>query len=256
VRASALLAGLFALVLAAIVGPGVAGLAALDWRGGRWDAPWHLSPWPLVVGSVSTVALAVALAAPVAVATATRLALARRSVPAPLQVAGFLPSVVFGFLALEDLVVPLSAVVPGTGFGVAAAAVLLAAMVLPVLVVALAPALAGVAERLTDEGRALGLGDRTLGRLLWRAGRREVAAGLAFGAVRCLGESVAAAMVLGGGVGWPRLFGPSETLAAVLVSEGPGVPPGGAWASALAAVGLLLVALGAAIDAAGGGGRR
>jgi ABC-type phosphate transport system permease subunit len=239
--AARLLLVVFLALLAAVVVPGLMGLSALSFGRLTWDAPASLSPWPPLLGSLATTGGALALAAAGVVRLAAALARDRGGVPAALEAAGFLPSVVFGFLGLRYLLPPLLAL--GGGFGLLPAILLLAVMVAPPLLVAVLPAFLEAEGYLAEEVEALGLPSWLRHALVRRRARRGVARGLAYGAVRVLGESVAAAMMLGMGVGLPAPFRPSSTLAALLVVEGPGAAPGSRWEAALAALALLLVSL-------------
>lgn len=236
-----LLMFLLILVLGAVALPGFWALGSLDWTGQLWDAPWRLSPWPALVGSLATTVGALTLAVLPAYEVARRLAEEQRSVPAVVEVAGFLPSVVFGLLAIRYLI-PFFLQLGG-GFGLGPATLLLSVMVTPTLILAFLPPLVEAYGTIGEAAASLGLGLDQLRRLVLRRAMRGLRQGMAFAAMRLLGESVAAAMVLGNGVGLPGWNHPSTTLAALLVVEGSGAPPETRWARALKAVAFLLVVL-------------
>jgi ABC-type phosphate transport system permease subunit len=189
---------------------------------------------------------ALLLATPGALALAERRARRRRGTPFVLRLVAFAPPLAAGIVAVDDLL-PLFARL-GLGFGVPLAAAVLSFLLLPFLVEAFLPPYAAAWEALGEETDLLGLPAPTVRRLLFRQALPDLAVGWVSAATRGLGESVAGALVLGGGVGWPSLGGPANSLAAALLAEGAGAPPGSRWARALGGVVVLLVALALAGD--------
>ena len=227
---------------------GAAGLAGLLGRGwqpdqGRFGALY------LVWGSLATTGLALAVAVPLGVGSALwseELAGAaeRRLLLAIRDTSAGLPPVVVGFAGLAYLTGNLRRWGLGSGHGVLPAGLGLAVVVLPQIWLGAATALAGVGADLRAGSAALGARpEETLWRLLLPAARRDLAAAVALGGARALGEGMVVVMLVGNSPHWPALLAPTGTVSAELVLDLAGAPPGSSWYAAMAALGLgLLVA--------------
>ncbi|MHB0875746.1 MAG: phosphate ABC transporter permease subunit PstC [Anaerolineae bacterium] len=160
---------------------------------------------PMVVGSLLVTTTALMLAFPIGLGCAVCLS---EVAPAPvrawlrpvIEVLAGVPSVVYGLLGLVLLVPAVRAVpVPhNTGFGVLAAAVVLAVMIMPTLVSVSVDALRAVPESYRHGSLALGLTRwQTVWSLIVPAARPGLTAAAVLAAGRAIGETMAMIMVIG-----------------------------------------------------------
>ena len=272
---------LTALVVSLVAGSsqafGHSGLKFL-WSG-TWDDNRHVyGAGIFLVGTLVTTFVALVLAVPVGVGAASYLSeLAPRWLAHPLSVLidliAAVPSIVVGLwgaLVLSPLfahhVQPFLQRVPvlgrlvfqgaRLGSSLLLASVVLAVMILPTIVALSRTALSGVA--LADREAA-----RALGATRWQVVRRAVVPGartgieaavtLAMG--RALGETIAVAMVIGNRFALPHslaatLFSPGATLGSAIINTFGEASPG-LERSAVIAVAVYLLAISAAVNAAG-----
>jgi len=153
------------------------------------------------------------------------------------------PSVVIGWFGLT-LLVPFIARVTGTsGFGMFAAMLVLAVMVIPTVTTLSVEALRALPRELKEGSLALGATRwQTVRRTLLPAARRGVLVAVILGMGRAIGETMAVQMVLGNArqITW-SLFQPTSTLTSSIVTnmgESSGI-----FRSALYAQGLMLLLL-------------
>jgi phosphate transport system permease protein len=180
---------------------------------------------PMLAGTLISSLLALLIAAPLGLASAlfiryyapARLAGMYRWVMALL--AG-IPSVVFGFWGLTEIV-PLIGAWQPPGASLLAAALILALMILPTVAVTSDAALAAVPDAYRHGAGALGLSRRAMiNGVLIPAARAGIAAGLVLALARALGETMAVMMVAGNVVQVPdSLFDPVRTLTANIALE-------------------------------------
>lgn len=236
----------------ALAGPGL-GRFATD---PRWaPAAGAYGALPMVATTLASSAAAVAVAGPLGVAFGlwVNLFAPRPLASAARLAAGTLagvPSVVFGLVALVEVVPCIRAVRP-PGLSLLAAVLVLVAMVLPTAAVACDAAVRQVDPLRVTAARALGLSR-------WDAARAVVlplaAPGLRTGVLlalgRAIGETMAVLMVAGNTVAWPvDPFAPVRTLTgnvAVEMAYATGLHRSALYATGLAL--LLLVGALVAVD--------
>lgn len=160
---------------------------------------------PMLLGSLWVTALAVVLALPIGIGCAVYLVEV-----APKRVAGLvrpsiellagIPSVVYGIFGLLVLV-PLVRRLPvshNTGFGILAAGIVLAVMILPTLISVSADALRAVPHSYKEGSLALGTTHwQTIWGVLVPAARSGIAAAAILGIGRAIGETMAMILVIG-----------------------------------------------------------
>ncbi|HEX3271685.1 MAG TPA: phosphate ABC transporter permease subunit PstC [Ktedonobacterales bacterium] len=178
------------------------------------DAPCHVGIFILIVGSFLSTLLAVILSTPIALAVAifvSEIAPARgRQFMQPiLELLTGIPSIIYGILAVL-LVVPLvreayNFVAGGffsNGFGLVAAAIVLAIMILPTITTLSIDALRSLPNGLREASLALGATRwETIRKTLLPAGMTGITTGVILGMGRAIGETLAVAFVIGGAAG-------------------------------------------------------
>jgi phosphate transport system permease protein len=178
------------------------------------DAPCHVGVFILIVGSFLSTLLAVILATPIALAVAifvSEIAPARgRQFMQPiLELLTGIPSIIYGILAVL-LVVPLvreayNFVAGGffsNGFGLVAAGIVLAIMILPTITTLSIDALRSLPNGLREASLALGATRwETIRKTLLPAGMTGITTGVILGMGRAIGETLAVAFVIGGAAG-------------------------------------------------------
>lgn len=172
---------------------------------------------PLLLGTLASTLLALALALPVGLAAALYLVLhagprVRAAVDAMVAVLNGVPSVVIGLWGMTWIV-------PLAGNSLAAASLVLALMIAPTLTLLAGAALRQVPADLVEAARALGVGGDLVARVMLRHARRGVLGAAILAASRGLGEAVAVSMVAGNVGRMPELFGPVATLTTTLILE-------------------------------------
>jgi phosphate transport system permease protein len=171
----------------------------------------------LISGSFIVTILAVALSTPISVGLAifiTQIAprWARVAMQPVLELFIGIPSIIYGLLALQ-LLVPFigrvyNAIFGGfyyTGYGVIAAMVVLAVMILPTITTISVDALGALPDGLREASLALGATRwQTIRRTLVPAGATGIFTGVILGMGRAIGETLAVSFVLGGNPNsWP-----------------------------------------------------
>jgi phosphate transport system permease protein len=161
----------------------------------------------------------------------------RRAYRRVLEIASAVPSVVYGWLALVYLVPILEKVAhslrgddaPVTGEGLAAAALLLAVMITPTILLLSLDALSRVPRALRDASAALGASPwQTAFSVSVPYGWRGLLVATFFGFARAAGETMAVQMVIGGARRLPRdfFFSPTTTISAQIVMDMQEARPG------------------------------
>ena len=222
--------------------------------------------WPMLVGTLTTAAIALIIGVPVAVATAlfiTELCPPRARVPLGILVdlLAAVPSVVFGlwgYLALAPKLrgfeqslanafsfLPFWAGPVGTGQSYFLAGVVLAIMILPIVSAISREVIATVPQELKEA--ALGLG-ATRWEMIRMAiipyARPGIAGGAMLGLGRAVGETIAVAYVIGGStVLGHSLFQPGQSLAGVIATQFNDAESTPLWKSSLLLCGLVLFLL-------------
>jgi phosphate transport system permease protein len=197
---------------------------------------------PLIVGTFASAVGAILFGAVPAVLAALWLtefapARVRTGYRRVMEVASAIPSVVYGWLALVYLVPIMETLAhalrgeeaPVTGEGLAAAAVLLAIMIAPTVLLLSLDALARVPGALRDASAALGASPwQTAFRVSLPYAWRGVLIAVFFGFARAAGETMAVQMVIGGARRLPKdfLFSPTTTISAQIVMDMQEARPG------------------------------
>jgi phosphate transport system permease protein len=203
--------------------------------------------WVMIVGSVVVTLGAMILAVPLGIACAMLLAeVAPRQVrdvmrPAVELLVG-IPSVVYGAIGML-VIVPSVRHLGGTGFSVAAAAIVLMAMVLPTITAISEDALRAVPRGYKEGSLALGATRwQTIWHVLLPAARSGVGASIVLGMGRAIGETMAMIMVIGNAVQVPNSpLDPARTLTGNIAVEI--MYAAGVHRSALFATGVVLLVL-------------
>ncbi len=215
-------------------------LFSIEWRPG--EGIFGLVP--LVVGTLTTSFLGLALAVPLGLGIVINLLYfsgerLQRFGEATLGILGGTPSVVFGLFGTVWLV-------PHLGPSLAAAMLVLAIMVLPTFALLALAALRQLPSDMWTAGAALGLSRE---QIVWHIALKEtwpqLTAAATLALARCLGEALAVEMVVGNVPGIPTsLLQPVRTLTTTLVQEFEYAR--GAHAEALHLVALAVVIIAAA----------
>jgi phosphate transport system permease protein len=177
-------------------------------------APCHVGILILIIGSFLSTLLAVILATPIALAVAifvSEIAPARgRQFMQPiLELLTGIPSIIYGILAVL-LLVPLvreayNFIAGGffsNGFGLVAAAIVLAVMILPTITTLSIDSLRALPNGLREASLALGATRwETIRKTLLPAGVTGISTGVILGMGRAIGETLAVAFVIGGAAG-------------------------------------------------------
>ena len=166
----------------------------------------------MIVGSVSVTFGAILLGVPLALGCAIFLAeIAPEGVQAvvrpAVQLLAGIPSVVYGLFGMVILVPLIRRLnVPGnSGYGLLAASIVLAVMILPTIASVAEDAIRAVPENYRHGSLALGATKwQTITKVVLPAGKSGILAGVILGVGRALGETMAMIMVIGNSVIMPQ----------------------------------------------------
>jgi len=166
----------------------------------------------MIVGSVSVTFGAILLGVPLALGCAIFLAeIAPEGVQAvvrpAVQLLAGIPSVVYGLFGMVILVPLIRRLnVPGnSGYGLLAASIVLAVMILPTIASVAEDAIRAVPENYRHGSLALGATKwQTITKVVLPAGKSGILAGVILGVGRALGETMAMIMVIGNSVIMPK----------------------------------------------------
>jgi len=216
----------------------------------KWDPTEnHYGTVSFIVGSVAVTVLAICIGAPLGLAGAVFMAkvappwLSKIMRPATnLYVA--IPSVVYGFIGLT-IIVPFIRVYfhVSVGFGLLAAAIILAIMILPTIISISEDAIRGVPSNLEEASLALGATRwQTIWHVIFPAALPGILTAVILAMARAIGETMAVQMVIGN---TPQLamslFMPTSTLPSEIVVEMGNTPFGSAWGNSLFLMALVLL---------------
>jgi len=276
--AALLVVGLLVVLLALLVTGGAEALGRFGIvgfiSGTTWDPVRDVyGALPYIVGTLASSTIAILIATPIALLTAVYLAeLAPRRVAIALtflvELIAAIPSVVIGLWGifvltpfLRDTVeAPLSGALGGSlpifagpplGVGLFAAGVILAIMILPTIVSISREVIASVPGGQREAMFALGA---TRWEVVTRAvipfARSGIIGAIILGLGRALGETMAVTMVIGNGSAVPHsLFDQAQTISSQIATTFPEAQAG-IQTSSLIALGLVLLALTLALNAA------
>jgi phosphate transport system permease protein len=166
----------------------------------------------MIIGSVSVTFGAILLGVPLAIGCAIFLAeVAPDGVQAvvrpAVQLLAGIPSVVYGLFGMVILVPLVRRInVPGnSGYGLLAASIVLAVMILPTIASIAEDAIRAVPENYRHGSLALGATKwQTITKVVLPAGKSGIIAGVILGVGRALGETMAMIMVIGNSVIMPK----------------------------------------------------
>lgn len=209
----------------------------------------HIGALVLIAGSIATTVLAVLISTPISIGVAvfvTEIAppWARRFMQPVLELFTGIPSIIYGFLGLVILV-PIVAQIYNSfvggffyaGYGIIAAAIVLAVMILPTITSISVDALAALPGGLREASLALGATRwQTIRRTLLPAASSGIFTGVILGTGRAIGETLAVSYVIGSNAGrfplsidtiYPYLhFFPTSTITVQLLLDFQEVEPG------------------------------
>ena len=166
----------------------------------------------MIVGSVAVTFGAIVLGVPLAIGSAVFLGeIAPKGVQSLLrpavQLLGGIPSVVYGLFGMVVLVPLLRRInVPGnSGYGLLAASIVLAVMILPTITSVAEDAIRAVPDSYRSGSLALGATRwQTITQVVIPAGKSGIVAAIILGIGRALGETMAMIMVIGNSVIFPK----------------------------------------------------
>lgn len=240
--------------------------------GSEWNPNAELyGAGPFIVGTLLTSALALLIAVPVGLGVALLLSelvggRLRELLAMAVDLLAAVPSVIYGFWAYVVLV-PFMAhtIEPGLaattggrlvfsglplGLDDLTASLVLAVMILPTVSAVSREAMRAVPQSLRESAWSLGATRWEAARLaVLKPARPGILGGILLGLGRALGETIAVAMVIGGGLVYPTsLFSSGTTLASIIADDfNSAAPP---EMSALLAIGLILLGLSLAVNLA------
>jgi phosphate transport system permease protein len=202
-----------------------------------------------IAGSLAVTLFAIAVGGPIGIAVGIFLAeiapgrMTQLLKPA-IEVMVGIPSVVYGWLGLT-LLVPLirNHTSSPSGFGLAAAGIVLSIMILPTVITLSEDAFRSLPSALKEGSLALGATRwQTITRVLLPSASSGLAVALILGIARAVGETLAIQMVIGNATQFPRgLFAPTATLTTEIVTDMPGAMQGSLLEHSLFSMALLLL---------------
>ena len=202
-----------------------------------------------IAGSLLVTAFAVCVGGPFGIAVGVFLAeLAPPRMTAVLkpaiEVMVGIPSVVYGWLGLT-LLVPLirTHTSSPSGFGLAAAGIVLSIMILPTVITLSEDAFRSVPRVLAEGSMALGATRwQTITRVLLPSARSGISVAVILGMARAIGETLAIQMVIGNATQFATsIFAPTAALPTEIVTDMPGATQGSLLEHALFSMALLLL---------------
>ncbi|MDR1979338.1 MAG: phosphate ABC transporter permease subunit PstC [Synergistaceae bacterium] len=226
----------------------------MDWY--PQEAPPALGMFPLIVSSLAVTFLSSVVGLPVSLAIAIFTAeIAPRSlrgvVKPLLELLGFLPSIVFGFLGMA-VTAPWLQERFGllTGLNMANASALLGIMMIPIVGSLADEALCAVPQELRGASYALGATRwETIRRVVLPSALPGILSASLLGVMRATGETMVVLMAAGGAAIIPRsLFDPVRPLTSTIAAEMGETPVGSAHYHALFFAGLILLLITLAIN--------
>ena len=156
------------------------------------------------------------------------------------------PSVVYGYIGLT-IIVPFIRVFfeAGSGFGLLAASLILAVMILPTVITISEDAIRSVPSALEEASLALGATRwQTIRRVLLPAAAPGILTAIILAMARAIGETMAVQMVIGNTPLLPSsLLTPTATLTSEIVVEMGNTPFGSVWGNSLFLLALVLMAM-------------
>lgn len=221
----------------------------------KWDPMGHhYGALSFIIGSIVVTFMSIVIGAPLGLAGAVFMAkIAPKWVREIMRPATDLyvavPSVVYGYVGLVLLVPFLREFFHvGTGFGLLAAAIILAVMILPTIISICEDAIRSVPKPLEEASLALGATRwQTLWHVVVPAAMPGILTAIILAMARAIGETMAVQMLIGNTpMIATSLFSPTSALTSNIVVEMGNTPFGSAWGNSLflMALVLLLISLG------------
>ncbi|HTJ28197.1 MAG TPA: phosphate ABC transporter permease subunit PstC [Candidatus Limnocylindria bacterium] len=202
-----------------------------------------------IVGSLAVTLFAVVVGGPIGIAVGVFLAevapprMTQIFKPA-IEVMVGIPSVVYGWLGLT-LLVPLirTHTSSPSGFGLAAAGIVLSIMILPTVITLSEDAFRSLPGALKEGSLALGATRwQTITRVLLPSAASGLSVALILGMARAIGETLAIQMVIGNATQFAQgIFNPTASLTTEIVTDMPGATQGSMLEHALFSMALLLL---------------
>jgi phosphate transport system permease protein len=182
-----------------------------------------------IVGTLASSLIAILIAVPLSVGAAIFLAEAvpprlRPALSMLVELVAVVPSVVFGLWGIAVLVPFIGHYLSptGNGYGLLAASVVLALMITPIIATTLLDALMQVPKENRESAFALGATHfEVVAKAMMPMVRTTLIGGIVLALGRALGETMAVAMVSGGGINIlpTSVFSPVSTIASFIVSQ-------------------------------------
>ena len=204
-----------------------------------------------IAGSLGTTLIAILLGAPLGLSGAIFLA---KIAPSPLrsllrpvtELFAGIPSVVYGYvgiIVIVDLIRKLTG--SPTGFGILAAGIVLAIMILPTIISISEDTLRSLPDMYEEASLALGATRwQTIWRVLLPAATPGILTAIILAMARAIGETMAVQMVIGNSPLFPYSFtNPTSTLTSDIVMEMGNTPYGSTWNNALFMMSLVLLVI-------------
>lgn len=202
-----------------------------------------------IVGTLAVTVFAIAIGGPFGIAVGVFLAeiapmrMTHILKPA-IEVMVGIPSVVYGWLGLT-LLVPIirTHTTSPSGFGLAAAGIVLSIMILPTVITLSEDAFRSLPAALKEGSLALGATRwQTITRVLLPSASSGLAVALILGIARAVGETLAIQMVIGNATQFPAgIFAPTASLTTEIVTDMPGATQGTLLEHALFSMAFLLL---------------
>lgn len=203
---------------------------------------------PMIAGSFSVTVLSCVLVVPFAVGSAIFIVeiapgFGRKVLQPIIELLVGIPSVVFGLIGLTVVVPWVRGWAGGTGYGVFAASVVLAVMVLPTVTSLATDAIAAVPDRYREGSYGLGcVRWQTIWHVVLRSALPGILTAVILGMTRAFGEALAVQMVIGNAAALPgSLFTPAATLTSVLTMGMGNEAMGTVYSDALWSLALILL---------------
>lgn len=202
-----------------------------------------------IVGTLAVTVFAIAVGGPFGIAVGIFLAeiapyKMTQILKPTIEVMVGIPSVVYGWLGLT-LLVPLirTHTSSPSGFGLAAAGIVLAIMILPTVITLSEDAFRSLPGSLKEGSLALGATRwQTITRVLLPSASSGLAVALILGIARAVGETLAIQMVIGNATQLPNgLFAPTAALTTEIVTDMPGATEGSLLEHSLFSMAFLLL---------------
>lgn len=231
-------------------------LFAFDWY--PVEDPPALGMLPLIAGTVSATLLSSVMALPVAFLLAVFTAeiaprRMRSGIKVLLELLGFIPSIVIGFLGMMVLAPWMQGALNiATGLNLLTTSILLGFLIIPLVASLSEEALSSVPYELRDASYALGATRwETIFKVVVPYALPGISSAALLGIMRALGETMIVLMVAGGAAIVPRsFFDPVRPLTSTIAAEMGETPVGSTHYHALFFAGLILLLITIAINLA------